>query len=310
MAAPVCRRYFGWFLRSSIGNSVRGWPRYRLRQMTTGYIKNGRNSKFSRILFPAAPLLSLSFWGSAPPEPEAAKTPEPEPDPELLLIHTADVLYDANNTKELYDLLIQHKDSKNDELLWRLARAARDLAQLSTTETNVKKTLTYEALAHAKKALDANDGNFACHKWYAICISDVGDYEGTKQKIANAFVIRDHFLKAIELNPSDATSIHLMGLWCFTFAEMPWYQQKIATVIFAKPPESTYNEALTYFMRAENVDPNFYSMNLLMLAKTYIKLNDNKMALLYLTKTLDYAEKTEEDQKAHKEAEELMKKVK
>ncbi|XP_070575764.1 regulator of microtubule dynamics protein 1-like isoform X2 [Ptychodera flava] len=240
-------------------------------------------------------------------EPE--KTPEPIQDPEKILITQADQLYDSFKTKELYELLLQHKDVKNDEILWRLARAARDLAQLSTTKADMKKTLVYEAFEYAKKALSINQNNFACHKWFAICISDVGDYEGIKQKISNAFIIRDHFLKAIELNPADATSMHLMGLWCFTFAEMPWYQQKIASVLFAKPPESTYNEALTYFMKAENVDPNFYSMNLLMLGKTYLKVNNNKLALLYLTKAVEYPAKTEEDNKAKTEAEELLKKV-
>lgn len=30
-------------------------------------------------------------------------------------------------------------------------------------------------------------------QWYAICLSDVGDYEGIKVKIGNAFIIKEHF---------------------------------------------------------------------------------------------------------------------
>ena len=43
------------------------------------------------------------------------------------------------------------------------------------------------------------------------------------------------------------------------------------------------------------VDPNFYSMNLLMLGKTYLRLKNTKMALLYLTRARDYHVSTEDD---------------
>ncbi|XP_078396815.1 regulator of microtubule dynamics protein 1 isoform X4 [Cetorhinus maximus] len=200
--------------------------------------------------------------------------------------------------------------STDGEILWRLARASRDLAQLENTSMEKKKQLTYEALEFAKKALEKNELSFAAHKWYAICISDVGDYEGTKAKIANAYVIKEHFQKAIELNPKDATSIHLMGLWCFTFAELPWIQQKIAAMFFATPPSSTYKEALQYFNKAEEADPNFYSKNLLMMGKTYMKLKNEKLALLWLTKARDYPARNEEDKQVQKEATELLKSIK
>lgn len=29
-------------------------------------------------------------------------------------------------------------------------------------------------------------------KWYAVCLSDVGDYEGIKVKIGNSFIIKEH----------------------------------------------------------------------------------------------------------------------
>uniref|UniRef100_A0A8C0TEY8 Regulator of microtubule dynamics protein 1 n=1 Tax=Canis lupus familiaris TaxID=9615 RepID=A0A8C0TEY8_CANLF len=167
------------------------------------------------------------------------------------ILEQADYLYESGETEKLYQLLTQYKESEDAELLWRLARASRDIAQLSGTSEEEKKLLVYEALEYAKRALEKNESSFAAHKWYAICISDVGDYEGIKAKIANAYIIKEHFEKAIELNPKDATSIHLMGIWCYTFAEMPWYQRRIAKMLFATPPSSTYEEALGYFHRAE-----------------------------------------------------------
>uniref|UniRef100_A0A8D0HSD7 Regulator of microtubule dynamics protein 1 n=1 Tax=Sphenodon punctatus TaxID=8508 RepID=A0A8D0HSD7_SPHPU len=225
------------------------------------------------------------------------------------IIEQADYLYGSGETEKLYQLLAQHKSSEDAELLWRLARASRDLAQLSSTSEEEKKKLVYEALDYAKKALEKNSSNFAVHKWYAICISDVGDYEGIKTKISNAFLIKEHFQKAIELNPNDATSIHLMGIWCYTFAEMPWYQSRIASLLFTTPPSSTYEKALHYFHMAEKAEPNFYSKNLLFLGKTYMKLDNRKMALLWLMKAKDYPAHTEEDKQVQREAVELLNSV-
>ncbi|XP_078396813.1 regulator of microtubule dynamics protein 1 isoform X2 [Cetorhinus maximus] len=196
------------------------------------------------------------------------------------IIDQADYLYGTGEVAKLYHLLIEHKNSTDGEILWRLARASRDLAQLENTSMEKKKQLTYEALEFAKKALEKNELSFAAHK------------------------------KAIELNPKDATSIHLMGLWCFTFAELPWIQQKIAAMFFATPPSSTYKEALQYFNKAEEADPNFYSKNLLMMGKTYMKLKNEKLALLWLTKARDYPARNEEDKQVQKEATELLKSIK
>ncbi|XP_026698857.1 regulator of microtubule dynamics protein 1 isoform X2 [Athene cunicularia] len=222
------------------------------------------------------------------------------------VIEQADYLYGSGETEKLYQQLLQHKNSDDAELLWRLARASRDLAQLSSTSAEEKRQLAYEALEYAKKALEKNESNFAAHKWYAICLSDVGDFEGIKTKIGNAIVIKEHFQRAIELNPKDATTIHLIGIWCYSFAEMPWYQRKIAATLFATPPTSTFQEALHYFHMAEEADPNFYSKNLLFLGKTYLKLNNKKMALLWLSKAKEYPAHTEEDKQVQKEALELL----
>ncbi|XP_069456784.1 regulator of microtubule dynamics protein 1 isoform X5 [Ovis canadensis] len=174
------------------------------------------------------------------------------------VLEQADYLYESGETEKLYQLLTQYKESEDAELLWRLARASRDVAQLRGTSEEEKKFLVYEALEYAKRALEENESSFAAHKWYAICISDVGDYEGIKAKIANAYIIKEHF------------------------------------------------EALGYFHRAEQVDPNFYSKNLLLLGKTYLKLHNKKLAAFWLTKAKDYPAHTEEDKQIQTEAAQLL----
>ncbi|KAF6100935.1 regulator of microtubule dynamics 1 [Phyllostomus discolor] len=84
-----------------------------------------------------------------------------------------------------------------------------------------------------------------------------------------------------------------MGVWCYTFAEMPWYQRRIANMLFAAPPSSTYEEALGYFQRAEQ-------------GKTYLKLQNKKLAAFWLLKAKDYPAHTQEDKQVQAEATQLL----
>lgn len=269
----------------------------------------GLQSLYRRVtpVFPAVLAMSVFGWKK--------ETEEAKPDPEAVAVKQADLLYNMKHDKDseieavknLYAFLIEFKKCSNPELLWRLARASRDLAQLSITDTETKKSLTYESFEFAKRALELDAENFACHKWYAITLSEIGDYESTKQKISNAYEIQKHFKKAIDLNPLDATSYHLLGMWCFTIADVPWYQQKIASAIFETPPSSSFEEAIDYFERGERLDPSFYSMNQLMLAKAYLRLNKKAEARRWLEKLCNFIAKSEEDVRAKSEAEELLK---
>ncbi|XP_075069851.1 regulator of microtubule dynamics protein 1 [Mixophyes fleayi] len=219
----------------------------------------------------------------------------------------ADYLYGSGETEKLYEFLSQYKDSEDPEILWRMSRASRDLSLLGKISSDEKKRLVYESYNFAKKAMEINESCSAAHKWLAISLSDVGDYEGIKVKVGNAYHIKDHFQRAIQLNPKDATSIHLLGLWCYSFADLSWYQVKIAAALFATPPSSTFEEALIYFEKAEEVDPNFYSKNLLYLGKSFLKLKNKELAVLWLHKAKDYPARTEEDKEVHKEATQMLK---
>jgi hypothetical protein len=52
-----------------------------------------------------------------------------------------------------------------------------------------------------------------------------------------------------------------LGVWHYTFADLPAYQRWAAKAIFTAPPESTYHKAWEYFKKAETIRPNFYSKN-------------------------------------------------
>lgn len=223
-------------------------------------------------------------------------------------LEEADSLFEDNKCLEILKVLEPLKNEVNDEVLWRLCRAIYTLSK-DVTDEKKKKEMLFEALEYVTEALKINENNFAVHKWKSILISATSEYKGTKEKITEAYAIKKHMLRAVELNPKDATTFHLLGIWCFEVANMPWYQRKVANAIFAAPPSSSFEEALNFFIKAEEVEPHFYSMNFLMLGKTYMKLKNYEKAMYYLKLARDYPPKNSDDRMANNEAIELLKHI-
>ncbi|CAJ0596326.1 unnamed protein product [Cylicocyclus nassatus] len=55
----------------------------------------------------------------------------------------------------------------------------------------------------------------------------------------------------------------------------------VAKTIFATPPSSTYDKALHYFLKAEEISPHFYSTNTYYIAETHEKMGSEDEALKY-----------------------------
>ncbi|XP_002160454.4 regulator of microtubule dynamics protein 1 isoform X1 [Hydra vulgaris] len=222
-------------------------------------------------------------------------------------VQKAEALYEKNDFKGVYEYLLQFKSSEDPELLWRLVRATRDRACMPDVSKEEKKTLIFEAFEYAKKALQFGEENFACHKWYGIMLSQTGDYIGTKKKLEDSPAMKQHFEKAIQLNPNDATSRHLIGMWCFSFADLAWYERKIATVVFGTPPSSTYEEALQNFEKAEELSPSFYSTNQYMLGLAYLRLGNKAKAKEWFQKVCEFQVVKEEDKENIQKAKDQLK---
>lgn len=91
-----------------------------------------------------------------------------------------------------------------------------------------------------------------------------------------------------------------------------WVEKQIAAVVFAKLPDASLEEALNMFVKAEEVEPGFYSKNLLLLSKTLMSLNRNledaKKYLIQVVSTFKDSQKWD-DKEAVAEARSLLKKL-
>ena len=86
--------------------------------------------------------------------------------------------------------------------------------------------------------------------------------------------------------------------------------RKVAATIFDDPPKATYEDALQYFEKAEQLESNFFSMNLLMMGKCYNALSQKDKAIEYLKRARDFEPKVlADDKEAHDEAKQLLSKL-
>lgn len=190
------------------------------------------------------------------------------------------------------------------ELLWRVAKArklaAQEVAGLSAAD---KQRLFEGAYSSAAAAVALRPDAWQGHYWAGIALSLAGDFKSTSDQLKNAFVIRQHFDSALALNPKpNGTCYYLLGVWCFTFADMSWVTRKAASLIYATPPSSSYEEALGFFLKAESVEPGFYSRNALMLGKVYLRLGNASEARVWLQRAAGAPVTSVEDGKTRAEA--------
>lgn len=151
-----------------------------------------------------------------------------------------------------------------------------------TVDKTTKEQLLRDGCTLISDAVAMDDGNFQAHKWMAIILDANGELDGIKVRVTQLTTVKRHMERALELNSEDPTNWHLLGNFEFGMAELPWYQRKIVSAIFSTPPTGTYEVALEHFLKAEGKKANFYSMNLLLIAKCYQRLKNDEQAINYL----------------------------
>lgn len=222
------------------------------------------------------------------------------------LIDKSDVIHDDDDYAATYALLQQAEELEADnfEVIWRLARVHFDFSDNSEDEEVISENI-YAGFDYAKRALEMDDGRAESHKWYGILIGRVGELEGTKQKILNSYEVKDHTLKALELDPEDDGNFHVMGRWNYTLADLSWFERKIAGLIYAKPPKATFEEAADYFQQAIDLAPDEIRHHV-WLGKTYEELDNEAAAKNAYDAALAITAENDSDRILQKEAQELL----
>lgn len=217
----------------------------------------------------------------------------------LSLLEVIDPIIDA----------LEEGEERHLELLWRKARAFFDASeQLPVGDKKGKEKHLRDGVEVAEKLLElADDEYWPAHKWFAVLKSGLSTHLPTKEKVANAYLIREHADRVLELHPEDTTTTHLIGRWCFNVASVGWMERKVAQVVFATPPESSYDEALEYFLKADALNPTLRNTQFIAQCHELLKQKDEARAAYQ--KCAEWDAKTEHDRQVVAEANAKLKRM-
>ncbi|XP_026473649.1 regulator of microtubule dynamics protein 1-like [Ctenocephalides felis] len=224
------------------------------------------------------------------------------------VLEDADSFFREGKFNECVELLQNFIMIEDPEICWRLARGLYNLTKIVNGDK--KRKCINDGYELMKSALEKWPDNGAIHKWYAVLLDSYAGLQGVKERVRQCKTVKEHMMKATELNPSDATAWYMLGEWCYHVADISWHERKLAIILFGEPPYSTFEEALRYFQKAEETEPLFYSNNLLMLGKTYYRLGKTEPALFYLQKAQLHPKTCDDDMIACNEATKLLCKLK
>ncbi|XP_036398213.1 regulator of microtubule dynamics protein 3-like [Megalops cyprinoides] len=193
------------------------------------------------------------------------------------LLSQCDALHSGSTQEkaEGFQLLCSNKPmyGGNKEFLWRLARAYNDMCE-TTEDKEEKKLYAEQGRDEAAAALQMDNLNAECHKWFAVLTGLTSHYESMHGKLKSSHIFKEHIDKAIALKADDPLCFYLLGRWCYEVASLGWLEKKAATALYETPPTATLHDALENFLKAEELSPGFSRTARLYIAKCYKELGN------------------------------------
>jgi tetratricopeptide (TPR) repeat protein len=216
--------------------------------------------------------------------------------------------YKYKEALPLYQALLK-KDSTNVNYLAGASYCYSKYGFYHIAEEAEKMKYYRSAEYMAKKALKINEASADAHYVYAMALGRINENASSKQKISNAKLIKMQVDRSIALNPKLAGSFHILGRWHRTIAGFNAIEKAMINSFFGGvPPGGSYEDAVKAFMTAISIEPK-YMMHQYELAQTYYDMGKTVEAKLWAKKALEIIPVSEDDHKAKKDCEELLKKL-
>jgi len=212
---------------------------------------------------------------------------------------------DSARTQGLYEIELaflnraKYADSTDAEVLWRLTRSYVELGQLAEKKQQKRKHYR-EALVNGERAIAADSMNYLSYTWLAIAEGALAGVEGFKNRIRLAWSIREHALRAIELNPAEDTPYHILGRWHLEIASIGGLKRTMANLFYGDLPDASYEEAIYYLEQA--IVKKDIIHHRLVRARAYIRSDQKELARAELRHILIMEDQLRLDEKFKDEA--------
>jgi tetratricopeptide (TPR) repeat protein len=164
----------------------------------------------------------------------------------------------------------------------------------------------------AKKAIARDYNNAEGHYTYALALGRLNENASSKQKIANAKLIKTECETGLKLNPKHSGLYHILGRWHRTIAGFNFVEKGMINAFFGGVPEGgSYDDAIACFSKAVLLEPG-YMLHKYELAQTYYERgegDDYILCKIWCRKVLEMTPADQDDQLILQKAKALLKKV-
>lgn len=202
-------------------------------------------------------------------------------------------------------------DSSNVVYLFNVSFLSCKLGYRQKTEE--QKQAYYKPAEYlAKKAIVVDNNSADAHYGYALALARINEFASSKQKIANAKLIKTECDKALAINPNIGGVYHILGRWNRTIAGFGSMERFMINSFFGGvPPGGTYEDAIKCFAKAIQLEPT-YIRHQYEMAVTYYdrdKSGDIASAKTWIERALKCPINCIDDENTKKECNELLLKI-
>ncbi len=161
----------------------------------------------------------------------------------------------------------------------------------------------------AIKGIGLDDKNAEAHYAYALALGRINENASSKQKIANAKLIKKEVDRSIELNPKQAGAYHILGRWNATIAGFNAFEKVMVNSFFGGvPPGGSYENAIKAFQTAISLEPK-NMIHQMEIATTYYNMGNKIYAKVWLDKAMALPVITDDDKITIQKCKDLRKKL-
>ncbi|CAH8514604.1 unnamed protein product [Schistosoma turkestanicum] len=222
----------------------------------------------------------------------------------------ADKLTIEGQIHKAYDYLKASLKTHDDvELLWRYARACSLCVYYVPTRPSKEQCESYftEGMNAAKKAMEKDPNHANSLTWYGILWNECNNLKGMEERFKYASQLYDIWTKSQKIDPNNFITVSSIGMWNFIMTDVFNAKPELFKGTKYTGKEFSYETALKYLLKSEELAPMQSAMTLAFLAKCYARLKQTDKAKEFCQKVLNYPIKHVEAEEAKKEVDELMK---
>lgn len=195
-------------------------------------------------------------------------------------IAAGDRAHDARRPSEAlaYYEAVLSADPASYDALWRASREAVDLGEAETAPAK-RSDLFTSAEDYGRRAVAANPNDAEGHFALARALGRTALTLGSRQRVRYAAEVRDAALSALELNPTHAGALHVMGVWNAEIMRLGRLERFFARNLLGGGvfSQASWNEAARYLERAVALEPERITHRVA-LARVYIDLDSVERA--------------------------------